>query len=106
MSDIIMLDFETFNNGVIVFDNGKDILKETTDKLNNDLDEWELVKVPVSKVMVDELTEVTKYEYRYRLYLSKVYELLGFDEFIANGYKGYYWEKNLKGEYTEYHLPG
>ena len=104
MCDFI-LDFETFTNGVIVFDNGKEILKETIDKLNKDLSEWELVKVLVSKVMVDELTEVTKYEYRYRLYLSKVYKLLGFDEFVANRYKDYYWEKNSKGKYTGYYLP-
>lgn len=100
-----ILDFENFNNGDIAFSNNEGFLKECTDKLNHDMDYWELVKVPVKHELIDELTESIKYEYRYRLYVSTVYILLGYDKFIANQYKNYYWEKDLEGNYTECYLP-
>ena len=80
-------------------------INNLTNALNNNLSEWDLVKVPIEHEFVDELTEITKYEWRYRLYLSKVYEMLGFDRFIANKYSGYYWEKDKDGNVTDYYLP-
>ena len=63
-------------------------INNLTNALNDNLSEWDLVKVPIEHEFVDELTEITKYEWRYRLYLSKVYEMLGFDRFIANKERG------------------
>ena len=97
-------DFEIFPNGPM-FIGGEEFIKNTENTLNNDLSEWDLVKVPIKREFIDELTETIKYEWRYRLYLSKVYEMLGFDGLIANRYSGYYWEKDKDGNVTEYHLP-
>ena len=83
----------------------KDYLKDIEKKLNNDLSGWDLVKIPIKCEFVDELTEITEYEWRYRLYVSKVYEMLGFDSFMANRYSGYYWEKDKDGNITDYYLP-
>lgn len=105
MSNVNYLDFETFNNGVIVFNDGRGMLKDCTDKLNNDTENWELVKVIIKREMIDDLTELTKYEYRYRLYLSTVYKLLGYDDSVADRYRSYYWEKDLNGNFTDYYLP-
>ena len=96
--------FEIFPNEPI-FIGSKEHLKNLTNALNDDLSEWVLVKVPIKHEFIDELTETIKYELRYRLYLSKVYEMLGFDSFIANRYSGYYWEKDKDGNITDYYLP-
>ena len=98
--------FELFTNGWI-FANNEGHSKDLENKLNDDLNdnEWVLVKVPIKREFVDELTEITKYEWRYRLYISKVYEMLGFDSFTANKYSDYYWEKDRDGNITDYHLP-
>ena len=97
-------DFEIFPNGPM-FISGEEHLKDLANTLNNDLSEWVLVKVPIKHKFIDELTETIKYEWRYRLYLSKVYEMLGFDSFIANRYSSYYWEKDKDGNITDYYLP-
>ena len=96
--------YEIFPNGP-TFIGGKEHLKNLTNALNDDLSEWVLVKVPIKHEFIDELTETIEYELRYRLYLSKVYEMLGFDSFIANRYSGYYWEKDKNGNVTDYYLP-
>ena len=75
----------------------KEYWKDIENKLNNDLSEWDLVMVPIKREFVDELTEMIKYEWRYRLYVSKVYEMLGFDSFVADRYSDYYWEKIKTG---------
>lgn len=93
--------FEIFPNGQM-FISGEEHLKNLTNTLNDDLSEWVLVKVPVKREFIDELTEMIKYEWRYRLYLSKVFEMLGLDSSIANLYSGYYWEKD-KDENITYH---
>ena len=100
-------DFEIFPNGP-KFISDKEYLKNRINRintLNNDLSEWVLVKVPIKHEFIDELTETIKYEWRYRLYLSTVYEMLGFNSFIANRYSGYYWEKDKVGNVTDYYLP-
>ena len=97
-------DFEIFPNGQM-FAGGEEYLKNLTNTLNDDLSEWTLVKVPVKHVFIDELTETIKYEWRYRLYLSKVYEMLGFDSFMADLYSGYYWETDKDGNITDCYLP-
>ena len=97
-------DFELFTNGWI-FANNEGNSKDLEDKSNDDLNAWVLVKVPIKCEFVDELTEIIKYEWRYRLYVSKVYEMLGFDNFTANKYSDYYWEKDRDGNITDYHLP-
>lgn len=97
-------DFELFTNGRAFASNEGDS-KDFENKLNDDLNEWDLVKVPIKYEFIDELTQIIKYEWRYRLYLSKVYEMLGFDSFTANKYSGYYWEKDRDGNITDYHLP-
>ena len=102
MNDYV--EIETFPNGP-TFISSEGYLKNLTNTLNNDLSEWDLVKVPIKHEFVDELTETIKYEWRYRLYLSKVYKMLGFDSFIANLYSGYYWEKDKDGNITNYYLP-
>ena len=98
------VDFEISQNGPM-FVSGEEYLKNLTNTLNDDLSEWTLVKVPIKHVFIDELTETIKYEWRYRLYLSKVYEMLGFDSCMANLYSGYYWEKDKDGNITDYYLP-
>ena len=98
------VDFEISQNGPM-FVSSEECLKNLTNTLNDDLSEWTLVKVPIKHVFIDELTETIKYEWRYRLYLSKVYEMLGFDSFMANLYSGYYWEKDKDGNITDYYLP-
>ena len=76
----------------------KDVFqKDLEKKLNDDLSEWDLVRVPIKYEFVDDLKEIIKYEWRYRLYVSKVYEMLGLDSFMANEYSGYYWEKDKDG---------
>ena len=97
-------DFEIFPNGHM-FIGGEEYLKNLTNTLNNDLGELVLVKVPVKRQFIDELTETIKYEWRYRLYLSTVYEMLGFDSVKANRYYGYYWEKDKYGNDTDCYLP-
>ena len=82
----------------------KEYLKDLEKKLNDDLSEWDLVRVPIKNEFVDELTEIIKYEWRYRLHASKMYEMLGFDSFMANEYFGY-WEKDKDGNITYYALP-
>ena len=89
-------DFEIFPNGPMLI-SGEERLKKLTNTLNDDLSEWVLVKVPVKREFIDELTETIKYECRYRLYLSKVFEMLGLASSIANLYSGYYWEKDKDG---------
>ena len=98
------VDFEISQNGPM-FVSGEEYLKNLTNTLNDDLSEWTLIKVPIKHVFIDELTETIKYEWRYRLYLSKVYEMLGFDSFMANLYSGYYWEKDKDGNIADYYLP-
>ena len=98
------VDFEISQNGPM-FVSGEEYLKNLTNTLNDDLSEWTLVKVPIKHEFIDELTETIKYEWRYRLYLSKVYEMLGFDSVTANLYSGYYWEKDKDGNVTDYYLP-
>ena len=98
------VDFEISQNGPM-FVSGEECLKNLTNTLNDDLSEWTLVKVSIKHVFINELTETIKYEWRYRLYLSKVYEMLGFDSFMANLYSGYYWEKDKDGNITDYYLP-
>ena len=97
-------DFEIFPNGPMLIGGGE-YLKNSTNTLNNDLSEWDLVKVPIKHEFIDELTEMIKYEWRYRLYLSKVCEMLGFDNFTSRLYSGYYWEKDKDGNITDYNLP-
>ena len=97
-------DVELFPNGPM-FIGGEESVKNFTNALNDDLSEWALVKVPIKHEFIDDLTEMIKYEWRYRLYLSKVYEMLGFDSFIANQYSGYYWEKDKDGNITDCYLP-
>ena len=97
-------DFEIFPNGPM-FISGKEYLKNLTNTLNDDLSEWDLVKVPIKREFVDELTEIIEYEWRYRLYLSKVYEMLGLDSSEGIRYAGYYWEKDKDGNITDYYLP-
>lgn len=97
-------DVEIFPNGPMLV-SVEESINNLTNTLNDNFSAWDLVKVPIEHEFVDELTEVTKYEWRYRLYLSKVYEMLGFDRFIANKYSGYYWEKDKDGNVTDYYLP-
>ena len=97
-------DVEIFPNGPMLI-SVEESINNLTNALNDNLSEWDLVKVPIEHEFVDELTEITKYEWRYRLYLSKVYEMLGFNRFIANKYSGYYWEKDKDGNVTDYYLP-
>lgn len=98
------VDFEIFPNGPIIISD-QEYLKNLTNTLNDDLSEWELVKVPIKREFVDELTEIIKYEWRYRLYLSKVYEMLGLDSSEGIRYSDYYWEKDKDGNITDYYLP-
>lgn len=97
-------DVETFSNEPM-FISGEDSIKILENMLNDDLGEWDLVKVPIKREFADELTEITKYEWRYRLYLSKVYEMMGFDSLIVNRYSGYYWEMDKDGNVTDCYLP-
>lgn len=97
-------DVEIFPNGPVII-SGEGSIKNITNTLNDDLSEWILVKVPYKHEFIDELTETIKYEWRYRLYLSKVYEMLGYDSLIQNRYSGYYWEKDKDGNLTDYYLP-
>lgn len=98
-----MTDIEIFGSGPIIF-NEVGVLEDTNRKINNDITGWTKVKVPIGTEFVDELTSVTKYEYRYRLYLSDVYRELGCDN-IADFYKEYYWEKDENGKMVECYLP-
>ena len=97
-------DVEIFPNGPMII-SVEESIKNITNTLNDDLSEWVLVKVPIKHEFIDELTETIKYEWRYRLYLSKVYEMLGYDSLIQNRYSGYYWEKDKDGNLTDYYLP-
>lgn len=97
-------DVEIFPNGLMLI-SGKDSIKILENTLNDDLSEWDLVKVPIKHEFIDELTETIKYEWRYRLYLSKVYEMMGFDSLIVNRYSGYYWEMDKDGNVTDCYLP-
>lgn len=95
---------ETFSNEQLFISNKK-CIENITNILNSDLSEWDLVKVPIKREFIDELMEVIKYEWRYRLYLSKVYEMLGYDSLTQNRYSGYYWEKDKDGNDMGFHLP-
>ena len=97
-------DVEIFPTGPM-FIGDEESIKNLTNTLNDDLSKWVLVKVPIKHEFIDELTEMIKYEWRYRLYLSKVYEMLGYDSLIENRYSGYYWEKDKDGNITDYYLP-
>lgn len=97
-------DVELFPNGPMFF-GSKAFIRNAENMLNDDLSEWDLVKVPIKREFIDELTETIKYEWRYRLYLSKVFEMMGFDNLTANRYSGYYWEKDKDGNVTDYYLP-
>ena len=97
-------DVEIFPNGPM-FVCGEESIKNLMNTLNDNLSEWDLVKVPIKYEFIDELTEITKYEWRYRLYLSKVYEMMGFDSLIVNRYSGYYWEMDKDGNVTDCYLP-
>ena len=97
-------DVELFPNGPMFF-GSKVFIRNAEKMLNDDLSEWDLVKVPIKREFTDELTETIKYEWRYRLYLSKVCEMVGFDNLTANRYSGYYWEKDKDGNVTDYYLP-
>lgn len=93
---------ETFSNEQLFISNKK-CIENITNTLNSDLSEWDLVKVPIKREFIDELTEVIKYEWRYRLYLSKVYEMLGCDSLTQNRYSGCYWEKDKDGNNMGFH---
>ena len=95
---------ETFSNEQLFISNKK-CIENITNTLNSDLSEWDLVKVPIKREFIDELTEVIKYEWRYRLYLSKVYEMLGYNSLIQSRYSGYYWEKDKDGNDMGFHSP-
>ena len=97
-------DVEIFPNGPMII-NGEGIIENIANTLNDDLSKWDLVKVPIEREFIDELTEIVKYEWRYRLYLSKVYEILGFNDSIQNRYCDYYWEKDKNGNITYSYLP-
>ena len=101
MSNYIEVDL--FSNDQVFLDSKKN-LKELTKRLNEDLSEWTMVKVPIKREFIDDLTEICTYEIRYRLYLSTVYSLLGFDDSIANRYIGY-WEKDKDGNITNVCFP-
>ena len=81
-------DVEIFPNGPM-FISGEESVENLTNALNDDLSEWVLVKVPIKHEFIDELTEIIKYEWRSRLYLSKVFQMLGFDSCMANLYSAY-----------------
>ena len=51
---------EIFPNGPM-FISGEEHLKNLTNTLNDDLSEWDLVKVPIKHEFIDELTETIKY---------------------------------------------
>lgn len=97
-------DFEIFPNGPM-FIGSKEFIKNAENTLNDDLSEWDLVKVPIKREFVDELTEIIEYEWRYRLYLSKVYEMLGLDSSEEIRCSVYYLEKDKDGNITDYYLP-
>ncbi len=65
-------DVEIFPNGPMII-SSEESIKNITNTLNDDLSEWVLVKVPIKREFIDELTGTIKYEWRYRLYLSKVF---------------------------------
>ena len=105
MNDYI--DFKTFSNGPEFYGDldQEEFLKSTTKRLNNDLSGWTMIKVPIKHEFIDDLTEVITYEIRYRLYLSTVYELLGFDKGWAESlYSSFYWEKDKDGNMTDLYL--
>lgn len=99
-------DFKNFHDGRTKYAmEQKEYLKDLEKILNDYHIEWDLVRVPIKYEFVDDLKETIKYEWRYRLYVSKVYEMLGFDSFMANEYSGYYWEKDKDGNITYYGKP-
>ena len=98
------IDVEIFPTGPI-FIEGQECCENLTKSLNDDLSDWTIVKVPIKHEFIDDLTEVITYEYRYRLYLSKLYKMLGYNAIIANRYSGYYWEKDKDGNMTDVYLP-
>ena len=102
------IDFEAFPHGTEFYGDfdQEEYLKSTSKRLNNDLSEWIMVKVPIKHEFIDDLTEVITYEIRYRLYLSTVYELLGFGKpWAGSPYSKYYWEKDEYGNITSSYLP-
>lgn len=72
-------------------------IKKTMSEMNEK--GWVKVKVPVKTEWVDDLTSVTTYEYRERLYVQEVYEALGF-EGHSDLYYGMFWEKDACGNIT------
>lgn len=102
------IDFEAFPHGPEFYGDfdQEEYLKPISKRLNNDLSEWTMVKVPIKHEFIDDLTEVITYEIRYRLYLSTVYELLGFENtWSGSQYSKYYWEKDKYGNITGSYLP-
>ena len=72
-------------------------IKKTMSEMNEN--GWIKVKVPVKTEWVDDLTRVTTYEYRERLYVQNVYKALGF-EGSGGFYYGKFWEKDACGNIT------
>lgn len=99
----LMRDFEIFRNGPLVVNNFEGLDTEINHRLNDTFDDWKLVTVPISHEFIDDLTEITKYEYRRRLNLSDVYEILGIE--CSNWCKEYYWEKDENGVLVDSYLP-
>lgn len=98
-------DVENFQNTAKIID-GEKPLEDPEINLNDiDISEWDLVKVPIKHEFINELTEMIKYEWRYRLYLSKVLKLQGFDSFIADQYSCCYWEKDEDGNIVDCYMP-
>ena len=97
-----MKDIEIFRNEPLVaFNTGA--ISDALDRFNNSLDGWHKVKVPVKHHFIDELTEITEYEWRYRLYVKDVYEALGL-EACPGSYSCCYWEKDVNGKFIGYYL--
>lgn len=110
MSNDDIIDFENLSNETMesIYNDQRNFFDNVERKLNDDLSEWTMVKIPVKREFIDDLTEVVTYEIRYRLYLSTVYKLLGlldsFDKW-TNRYSEFYWEKDKDGNLTDVYLP-
>ena len=105
MSDYI--EFGNISNEELtsICDEQRILFKHAEKRLNDDLSLWSKVKVPIKREFINDFTEIIEYEWRYRLYLSKVYKMLGLDICIANRYSCYYWEKDKDGNLTDVCLP-
>lgn len=90
-------DIEIFNNCCIPFDSNG-VINDLYKRLNETLDDWEKVKVPLKHYFTDELIEVTEYTYHYILRVSKIYELLGYEPFdLPVAAVEWYYEKDENG---------